>query len=123
MTAPTVLQGLPATELLALQQRAQTATFVNQGQWISLHILLSLEITSQLVLRLFKLALVASALVQAHHLRIVRVATLFLLEHLQQVSTAKLDALQTQQETIFHLVLLNPPVQHLVTVPKEHLQQ
>jgi len=83
MTAPTVLQGLPATELSALQQRALTATFVNQEQWIYLHILLSLEIMSQLVLRLFKLALVATALVPAHHLRIVLVATLFPQELLQ----------------------------------------
>jgi len=77
MTAPTVLQGRPATELSALQQRVLTATYVNQGQWISHHILLSQEIMYQLVLRQFKLALVATALVPAHHLRIVLVATLF----------------------------------------------
>ena len=123
MTVPTVRRVRPATGLLAPQQHVQTATFVSQAQSIYLRILLSLEITSLLVLRLFKLVLVAIVLVPVHNLRIVLVVILFLQEFLQQVTTAKQDALQTKQAIIYHQVLLNPAVHHLVTVLMEHLLQ
>ena len=76
---------------------------------------------SQLGLRQFKLAPEDFALVLALHLRAALVATLFLQAPLRQASTAKQDVLLTRQEIIFHQELLNPPVQHLDTVPKEHL--
>ena len=123
MTAPIALPALPVTELLALQQRVLTVIFVSQAQLIFHHILHSLETTSPLVLRLFRLVLVAIVLVLIHHLRIVLAATLFPQELLQLVSTVKPDALQTQQEITYHQVLLNPLVQLLDTVQAELLHQ
>jgi hypothetical protein len=75
---------------------------------------------SQLGLRLFKHAPEDFAPVLALHLLAALVATLFPQEPLQQASTVKLDVLLTRQEIIFHQELLNPHVQHLDTVQKEH---